>query len=276
MPTLKVAKVSQGLGHPARGARRPHPRRHAACASTPAATSRAGPPPMPRRSAASTSPSPRWRCAPLGVTDLAGFPCFEAPAAGRARGRRRRCSARLGAIDAAGALTDVGRRLLRFPLHPRQARLHRRGREPGRRRARARRWRRCWASATFASRRARASGPAARGPDVHARAVAICSSCSSASSAASRAARAARASTPGAVSAVERVQRAARRALVDANRRRGAAHAARARDGAAALRARRLPGPRGEAPPPEGARAGASPPAAPPRSTPAPSCTTPS
>ncbi len=31
--------------------------------------------------------------------------------------------ARLGAVDASGALTDVGRRMLRFPLHPRQARL---------------------------------------------------------------------------------------------------------------------------------------------------------
>ena len=31
--------------------------------------------------------------------------------------------ARLGAVDASGAITDVGRRMLAFPLHPRQARM---------------------------------------------------------------------------------------------------------------------------------------------------------
>ncbi len=50
------------------------------------------------------------------------FPWFEAPppeaeAAGRA------LLVRLGALDAAGSITDLGRRLTRFPLHPRLARL---------------------------------------------------------------------------------------------------------------------------------------------------------
>ncbi|MEW5741370.1 MAG: ATP-dependent helicase HrpB [Myxococcota bacterium] len=58
----------------------------------------------------------------LGVTDVAAFPFFEAPASAAleaADGLLRR----LGALTREGALTDVGRRLLRFPLHPRQARL---------------------------------------------------------------------------------------------------------------------------------------------------------
>lgn len=58
----------------------------------------------------------------MGVSDVARFPFFEAPAAASleaADGLLRR----LGAITKDGALTEVGRRLLRFPLHPRQARL---------------------------------------------------------------------------------------------------------------------------------------------------------
>lgn len=58
----------------------------------------------------------------MGVTDVAGFPFFEAPSPASLEasdGLLRR----LGAITNAGALTDTGRRLLRFPLHPRMARL---------------------------------------------------------------------------------------------------------------------------------------------------------
>jgi ATP-dependent helicase HrpB len=58
----------------------------------------------------------------MGVTGLGDFAFFEAPppAALEAADALLR---RLGATDASGALTPVGRRLLRFPLHPRQARL---------------------------------------------------------------------------------------------------------------------------------------------------------
>ena len=58
----------------------------------------------------------------MGVTDVAAFPFFEPPGAAAleaADGLLRR----LGAITKEGALTDTGRRLLKFPLHPRQARL---------------------------------------------------------------------------------------------------------------------------------------------------------
>jgi ATP-dependent helicase HrpB len=58
----------------------------------------------------------------LGVRDLAGFGWFEAPpeAALAAAGELLR---RLGAIDAGGAVTALGRRMLRMPVHPRQARM---------------------------------------------------------------------------------------------------------------------------------------------------------
>jgi ATP-dependent helicase HrpB len=58
----------------------------------------------------------------LGVKDVASFSYFEAPAPSAieaADGLLRR----LGAIDGTGALTDTGSRLLKFPAHPRQARL---------------------------------------------------------------------------------------------------------------------------------------------------------
>ncbi len=57
-----------------------------------------------------------------GFARLADFPWFEAPppAATAAADELLR---RLGAIDDAGAVTPVGRRMLRFPAHPRQARL---------------------------------------------------------------------------------------------------------------------------------------------------------
>lgn len=58
----------------------------------------------------------------LGVRRLDDFGWFEPPpeAATRAAGDLLQ---RLGAIDAAGALTEVGRRMLRFPVHPRQGRM---------------------------------------------------------------------------------------------------------------------------------------------------------
>jgi ATP-dependent helicase HrpB len=58
----------------------------------------------------------------MAVTDLASFPFFEAPSPAALEAADA-LLARLGAITRDGALTDVGRRLLRFPLHPRQARL---------------------------------------------------------------------------------------------------------------------------------------------------------
>jgi ATP-dependent helicase HrpB len=50
------------------------------------------------------------------------FPWFEAPPAA-ALAAARELLARLGALDAAGRLTPLGRRMARFPVHPRLARL---------------------------------------------------------------------------------------------------------------------------------------------------------
>ena len=57
-----------------------------------------------------------------GVKDLASFEWFEAPAPA-ALSAAETLLARLGAVDSSGALTDTGREMLRFPLHPRQARV---------------------------------------------------------------------------------------------------------------------------------------------------------
>ena len=57
-----------------------------------------------------------------GVLDLASFPWFEAPEPG-ALAAAEVLLARLHAVDEAGRVTDVGRRMLRYPLHPRLARL---------------------------------------------------------------------------------------------------------------------------------------------------------
>lgn len=60
--------------------------------------------------------------AAAGVRDFEGFPWFEMPnAAALAVGRE--LLMRLGALDGDHALTEVGRTMLRFPLHPRLARL---------------------------------------------------------------------------------------------------------------------------------------------------------
>ncbi|XXX79746.1 ATP-dependent helicase C-terminal domain-containing protein [Sorangium sp. So ce134] len=57
-----------------------------------------------------------------GVTDLEGFGWLEAPpAAGLAAAEA--LLVRLGALDEARRLTESGRRMLRFPAHPRQARM---------------------------------------------------------------------------------------------------------------------------------------------------------
>lgn len=57
-----------------------------------------------------------------GVTDLAAFPFFEAPPASALQAADELLR-RLGATDARGGVTPIGRRLLRFPLHPRQSRV---------------------------------------------------------------------------------------------------------------------------------------------------------
>lgn len=58
----------------------------------------------------------------MGATDLTTFPFFEAPAASSLVAADDLLR-RLGAISKAGALTSLGERLLKFPLHPRQARV---------------------------------------------------------------------------------------------------------------------------------------------------------
>lgn len=58
----------------------------------------------------------------MGVTKLDDFRFFEAPAASSLQAADELLHA-LGAIDRAGALTAIGKRLLLFPLHPRLARL---------------------------------------------------------------------------------------------------------------------------------------------------------
>ncbi|HVV85420.1 MAG TPA: helicase-related protein, partial [Kofleriaceae bacterium] len=57
-----------------------------------------------------------------GEADLAAFPWFEAPPAA-ALAAADELLVRLRAVDARGAVTPLGRRMLRFPAHPRQARL---------------------------------------------------------------------------------------------------------------------------------------------------------
>ena len=57
-----------------------------------------------------------------GVSDLEAFRWFEKPDA-RGMERAVRLLHELGALDAAGAITPVGRQLTRYPLHPRQARM---------------------------------------------------------------------------------------------------------------------------------------------------------
>ena len=57
-----------------------------------------------------------------GVRDMEAFRWFERPDP-RGMERAGRLLHELGALDAAGALTETGRRLTRYPLHPRQARM---------------------------------------------------------------------------------------------------------------------------------------------------------
>ncbi len=58
----------------------------------------------------------------MGVTDVGRFEFFEAPQAS-ALAASDELLRRLGALKPDGSLSEVGERLLRFPLHPRQARL---------------------------------------------------------------------------------------------------------------------------------------------------------
>ncbi len=57
-----------------------------------------------------------------GITDLQTFAWFETPAT-QAINAADELLRKLGALNAQGSLTATGRRMLRFPLHPRQARL---------------------------------------------------------------------------------------------------------------------------------------------------------
>ncbi len=57
-----------------------------------------------------------------GITDLSAFPFFEPPPPASLDAAETLLR-RLGAVDAQGRVTGVGERLLRFPVHPRQARI---------------------------------------------------------------------------------------------------------------------------------------------------------
>jgi ATP-dependent helicase HrpB len=57
-----------------------------------------------------------------GIRDLGAFPFFEPPPAASLDAAETLLR-RLGAVDPNGKVTDIGQRLLRFPLHPRQARI---------------------------------------------------------------------------------------------------------------------------------------------------------
>lgn len=57
-----------------------------------------------------------------GVADLQAFPFFEAPPPASLEAAEELLR-RLGAVTTLGAVTDLGRRLLKFPVHPRQGRL---------------------------------------------------------------------------------------------------------------------------------------------------------
>jgi ATP-dependent helicase HrpB len=57
-----------------------------------------------------------------GVADLQRFPFFEPPPA-PGLSAADELLRRLGAVDGEGRVTDIGRRLLRFPVHPRQGRI---------------------------------------------------------------------------------------------------------------------------------------------------------
>ena len=58
----------------------------------------------------------------LGVRSIDAFPWFDAPPAGAVKGAHMLLQ-RLDALSPGGELTDMGRAMLRFPLHPRLSRL---------------------------------------------------------------------------------------------------------------------------------------------------------
>jgi ATP-dependent helicase HrpB len=57
-----------------------------------------------------------------GIADLSSFDWFEAPAS-QAINTADELLCKLSALNGQGSLTEIGKRMLRFPLHPRQARL---------------------------------------------------------------------------------------------------------------------------------------------------------
>lgn len=57
-----------------------------------------------------------------GIDDLSAFPWLDPPAE-KAADRALQLLRDLGALDAAGAITPLGRRMLAFPLHPRHSRM---------------------------------------------------------------------------------------------------------------------------------------------------------
>lgn len=65
-----------------------------------------------------------------GVKDLRRFPFFEAPPAASLEAADTLLR-RLGAVDASGAVTAIGQRMLRYPVHPRQARVLLEGEQRG-------------------------------------------------------------------------------------------------------------------------------------------------
>ena len=122
LATLQTGQDQPGVGHPARGPRRPHPPGPGAAPVHPA---RLRQPPRPSscpRWPARIWPSRCWRCTRWGCARPASWSWFEPPPAPALQAGEELLR-RLGAVDGGGALTDVGPELLRFPAHPRLARL---------------------------------------------------------------------------------------------------------------------------------------------------------
>ena len=121
LPTLSVAAGQQGLRESTCGTRGPHPPRTGDPPLSGGGLSKAGGARPAGNRAAGT-----LRDVPSGAghgVRRGGVGLVRSPAAGCTGGRTRSLLGRLGAVDAAGGLTSVGRRMARYPLHPRLARL---------------------------------------------------------------------------------------------------------------------------------------------------------